>query len=1063
MPPVIPHTPALVSSPNPLVYHLITPMPTPHSPLAPCFIGSRVREFLFEILLLGEHAGIRDTDLLVPFLVRYSSDHVRELIQYMPEFDSEVPNKTWSAAETVLLNLYGYYDAKPRVLVGDLIEFCRIHYAKSSLRSLPELQQYLLQFMSLAAPLLKQCDITISQRDFYFISGIPERMKSRLIHQVPEHQQTRSNPPPLAFSLGILRGFLDDDFLMPQLWNDPGEPLFASKKSVSPAISSYKLSSSSNSPPASRLPSFQAVPSSLPAALPAPQVHPFPEMTHIDFTPNSESDDSQKGSRIAFRIDFDPVPFTHNISSSRAQDDYLLPKLGFQESNIYYCYSEAVSDHLIERLSCEEAVSQDSGHDVLTPLEVPQPIQSSLGVPPDLLVSRDSLAHTSCAGYFLKPVACEENSNELILGVSNREELTWEHEASPCIEESDLNDIFELYSFETSMMSAFPSQSLSLPLPDHASERHFGNTENVEELMDLSFRAENPELNASELCSGVEISMLSVASSRELGFVSSDHVSEHCFKDAIDLEEFFELYSDFGHSSPDFESELDLVEFYLQNECAPSIQLSSMSSVPHFVPSFEIYQDSITEWVLNSDYTVQQNSDLSQTIPSSRETRFDAGPELSVPYPISDFESDSAFDYVTDLFIDLFMSQDTFIELDSVLPILPVPHPSDTMSSICHDDSDEDLCTILEFYSETTEPSETPEHLSLTEPIIRAEPQPFFLHKSYSNHFVSELLIKSHVDVEPRDEPPSYQDSILTSEPSFAFSRPKIKAESPSMSPSLRIHIPILFFIALLLAFGLYSAISVFPSAIRADHNFETIVIRNSTPSTELTQVSPTVQNSLSFSLSSPNSIVAEHHGPDKHIHLSFPCAIPFAFLNTLFQRNSEGEIQSIPLCGRVARLPRRLSPSHGLRSSSSYPQLITNYFISLLPRIFSTVYSRTHYFPPFMLPDLFCSCVIASELIPLPSRYLSDFKINYSTMQEISVIELSDFSPYHLLISHLHHRHFFILTTYRQCNVPDPSCQPSRTTPGIELTVAWAPTRQCCGGSMLSLFRLCVAPGWLD
>jgi hypothetical protein len=55
-----------------------------------------------------------------------------------------------------------------------------------------------------------------------------------------------------------------------------------------------------------------------------------------------------------------------------------------------------------------------------------------------------------------------------------------------------------------------------------------------------------------------------------------------------------------------------------------------------------------------------------------------------------------------------------------------------------------------------------------------------------------------------------------------------------------------------------------------------------------------------------------------------------------------------------------------------------------------------------------------------------------------------------------------FILTMYCQCNVPDPSCRPSWTMLGIEPTVAWAPTHQCCGGSMLSLFRLCIAPGWL-
>ena len=70
-----------------------------------------------------------------------------------------------------------------------------------------------------------------------------------------------------------------------------------------------------------------------------------------------------------------------------------------------------------------------------------------------------------------------------------------------------------------------------------------------------------------------------------------------------------------------------------------------------------------------------------------------------------------------------------------------------------------------------------------------------------------------------------------------------------------------------------------------------------------------------------------------------------------------------------------------------------------------------------------------------------------------------------HIIYSYLAHTAdiLFILITYRQWDVPNPSHRPSRTMPGIEPIVAWAPTRQCCGGSMLSLFRLCVAPGWLD
>ncbi|KAJ7494008.1 hypothetical protein FB451DRAFT_1164875 [Mycena latifolia] len=56
--------------------------------------------------------------------------------------------------------------------------------------------------------------------------------------------------------------------------------------------------------------------------------------------------------------------------------------------------------------------------------------------------------------------------------------------------------------------------------------------------------------------------------------------------------------------------------------------------------------------------------------------------------------------------------------------------------------------------------------------------------------------------------------------------------------------------------------------------------------------------------------------------------------------------------------------------------------------------------------------------------------------------------------------RLYLSLLTYRQCEEPYPSHRPSRTTPGIEPTMDWAPICQCLAGDMLSLLRLCVAPG---
>jgi hypothetical protein len=58
--------------------------------------------------------------------------------------------------------------------------------------------------------------------------------------------------------------------------------------------------------------------------------------------------------------------------------------------------------------------------------------------------------------------------------------------------------------------------------------------------------------------------------------------------------------------------------------------------------------------------------------------------------------------------------------------------------------------------------------------------------------------------------------------------------------------------------------------------------------------------------------------------------------------------------------------------------------------------------------------------------------------------------------------RHFIFSSTYCQRQELSPNLRPSRTTPGIEPTVAWAPTCQRFAGNVLSLWRLCVAPGLL-
>ncbi|KAJ7168842.1 hypothetical protein C8R46DRAFT_1218227 [Mycena filopes] len=206
----------LPTTPSQIV--LLTPMPIPRTPNAPYFDERGVRTFLQLILQHGLNAGITDADELVTFIVRYSSDRVREVIKYIPELDDDVPNRTWKSAQQQMLLLYGSDDEDRRTTERELIEFCQEQSATSPFRTKVEVEQYLRRFQYIAAPLLKQREITTAQRDVYFVSGIPSAIKDWFFSRVPESQRTRSNPIPFTDSVDILYSHFDPDTLCPDVW-----------------------------------------------------------------------------------------------------------------------------------------------------------------------------------------------------------------------------------------------------------------------------------------------------------------------------------------------------------------------------------------------------------------------------------------------------------------------------------------------------------------------------------------------------------------------------------------------------------------------------------------------------------------------------------------------------------------------------------------------------------------------------------------------------------------------------------------------------------------------------
>jgi hypothetical protein len=211
-------------------------MPSHRSSGAPRFEGKEVTSFLTSIVQHGANAGITDIDQLVPYILQYSSESVRELIRYMPEFDPEVMGKTWNAAKAQLLLLFGHSERVPDYTEMMLRAFCEKQQAKQSFSNMADIELYYRAFSQIAVPLIKKTKITEKERDFYFIAGIPKVIKDWFLTQVPEAKRKRSDPPSVSDSIGYLRKRFDDDSLTFEPWTEENKasplPLDASASSA---------------------------------------------------------------------------------------------------------------------------------------------------------------------------------------------------------------------------------------------------------------------------------------------------------------------------------------------------------------------------------------------------------------------------------------------------------------------------------------------------------------------------------------------------------------------------------------------------------------------------------------------------------------------------------------------------------------------------------------------------------------------------------------------------------------------------------------------------------------
>ena len=100
-------------------------MPAPRTESAPRFSGKNVRHFLHTLIEFGTRTGITNHNELVPYILWYSSEEVKRVICFLPEFDKDIPNKEWSAAKEMLVSLYGSSDEPETATEEDLRAYCR--------------------------------------------------------------------------------------------------------------------------------------------------------------------------------------------------------------------------------------------------------------------------------------------------------------------------------------------------------------------------------------------------------------------------------------------------------------------------------------------------------------------------------------------------------------------------------------------------------------------------------------------------------------------------------------------------------------------------------------------------------------------------------------------------------------------------------------------------------------------------------------------------------------------------------------------------------------------------
>lgn len=200
-----PPTPSTVA---PAIVSVNVPMPTPNTPNAPFFKGSRVSDFIDSLEQHADHANLSYA-LLPSYVLRYCHRKVRSVLEGSGVWSTP----DWAAAKAHLTDMYGSNDRAPLVSADRLRLWTTKHGELANISSIQDVDRYYREFTQRSTGLLTGGSILQKDLNLCFYRGIPEMLRRAVRKRLPSTGLSVNTPPGITVCLRALRAEFDEEDL----------------------------------------------------------------------------------------------------------------------------------------------------------------------------------------------------------------------------------------------------------------------------------------------------------------------------------------------------------------------------------------------------------------------------------------------------------------------------------------------------------------------------------------------------------------------------------------------------------------------------------------------------------------------------------------------------------------------------------------------------------------------------------------------------------------------------------------------------------------------------------